>query len=77
MSQKRLTARMLLETLLEYEKNYDLSKVEISYRYDSDSDVEPVTYISEGVYDAVTNNILEELVFLTDASEYEFEDDEE
>jgi hypothetical protein len=71
---KQLTARMLLETLLEYEKQYDLSKVNISYRYDPDSDVETVTYLSEGVFDAETNNILEELVFLTDASEYQDED---
>ena len=68
---KRLTARMLLETLLEYEKQYNLSRINISYRYDYDSNVEPITCISEGIFDAETNNILEELVFVTDNSEYE------
>ena len=29
------------------------------------------TFLSEGLFDAETNNILEELIFMTDASEYE------
>jgi hypothetical protein len=64
---------MLLDSLLEWGKHYDLSKISLSYRYDTDSDYENITYVSEGVYDAETNNVLEELVFLTDASEYEEE----
>jgi hypothetical protein len=68
---KQLTAEFLLNELLDMKsKHYDLSKIELSYRFDADSDVEPITYLSEGVYDAKTNNILEELIFMTDASEY-------
>ena len=68
---KQLTAECLLNEVLDMKaKHYDLSKIELSYRFDADSDVEPITYLSEGVYDAKTNNILEELIFMTDASEY-------
>lgn len=69
---KPLTAEMLLNELLDMRaKHYDLSKIELSYRFDPDSDVEPITYVGEGIYDAETNNVLEELIFMTDASEYE------
>lgn len=72
---KSLTAEMLLNQLLEMQSlNYDLSRIELSFRYDPDSDYEPITYIGEGCYDAETNNVLEELVFMTDASEYDDED---
>ena len=72
---KQLTAEWLLNELLDMKaKHYDLSKIELSYRHDGDSDVEPITCLWEGVYDADTNNILEELIFVTDGSEY---DDEE
>lgn len=69
---KQLTAQNLFEILNEMKiDGYDLDRITISYRYDTDSDYEAITYVSEGCYDAETNNILEELVFLTDASEYE------
>lgn len=69
---KPLTAEMLLNELLDMKaKHYDLSKIELSYRFDPDSDVEPITYVGEGIFDAETNNVLEELIFMTDASEYE------
>jgi hypothetical protein len=68
---KPLTAQNLLDSLLEWGKHYDLSKITLSYRFDPDSDVEQITYVSEGVFDSETNNILEELIFLADASEYE------
>lgn len=69
---KPLTAEMLLNELLDMKaKYYDLSKIELSYRFDPDSDFEPITYVGEGIFDAETNNVLEELVFMTDASEYE------
>lgn len=73
MKKKRvLTAEWLLNELLDMKaKNYDLSRIDLSYRFDPDSDIEPITFMSEGIYDAETNNILEELIFLTDASEYE------
>ena len=69
---KQITAEWLLnELLIMKANNYDLSRIELSYRFDPDSDVEPITYIGEGIYDAETNNVLEELVFMTDASEYD------
>lgn len=69
---KTLTAEWLLNQLLDMKaKHYDLSRIELSYRFDPDADVEPITYMGEGIFDAETNNILEELVFMTDASEYE------
>jgi hypothetical protein len=73
---KRLTAEILLNDLLEMKAlHYDLSKIEISYRYDYDSDVEPITCMTEGVYDAKTNNVLKELIFVTDNSDYEDEEE--
>jgi hypothetical protein len=72
---KPLTAEMLLNELLDMQaKHYDLSKIELSYRFDPNSDIEPITYVGEGLFDAETNNILEELIFMTDASEYEGEE---
>jgi len=69
---KQLTAEWLLNELLDMEsKHYDLSKIKLSYRHDGDSDIELITCMWEGIYDAYTNNILEELIFVTDGSEYE------
>ena len=69
---KQLTAESLLNELLEMKaKDYDLSIIQLSYRFDGDSDVEPITCMWEGVYDSETNNTLEELIFVTDGSEYE------
>jgi hypothetical protein len=69
---KTLTAQWLLTELQNMKAlGTDLSRVELSYRFDPDSEVEPITYVGEGIYDAETNNILEEIIFMTDASEYE------
>ena len=69
---KQLTAEWLLNELLDMKaKHYDLSIIKLSYKYDADSDYEDITYLMEGIFDAETNNILEELIFMTDASEYE------
>lgn len=73
---KSYTAEMLLNDLLEMKAlHYDLSKIELTYRYDPDGDAERITYMGEGVFDAKTNNVLEELIFMTDASEYEDEEE--
>lgn len=72
---KQLTAQWLLTELQSMKAlGTDLSKVQLSYRFDTDSDIEPITYVGEGLYDAETNNILEEIIFMTDASEYEGEE---
>ena len=68
---KQLTAEWLLNELLDMKaKQYDLSIIKLSYKYDADSDYEDITFLMEGIFDAETNNILEELIFMTDASEY-------
>jgi hypothetical protein len=67
-----LTAKQLLQELQAIERfGHDLSRITINYRSNPDSDVEVVTYIGEDLYDANTNNILESLVLMTDASDYQ------
>lgn len=74
----QLTAEWLLNELLDMKaKHYDLSKIKLSYRYDPDSDCEDITYMGEGLFDAETNNVLEELIFMTDASEYDDEGEDD
>jgi hypothetical protein len=69
---KPLTAQKLFEVLNELKiDGYDLEKVTINYRTDSDSDVEVVTYVGDDLYDAETNSILESIVLMADASDYE------
>lgn len=68
---KPLTAKQLMDYLIELEEGgNDLSKITINYRFDPDSDVENVTYVGEDLFDAETNETLESIIFLTDASEY-------
>jgi hypothetical protein len=69
---KPLTAQKLFELLNELKiDGYDLDKITINYRTDSDSDVEVVTYVGDDLYDAETNSILESIVLMSDASDYE------
>jgi hypothetical protein len=69
---KPLTAQKLFELLNELKiDGYDLEKITINYRTDSDSDVEVVTYVGDDLYDAETNSILESIVLMADASDYE------
>jgi hypothetical protein len=67
---KPLTAEKLLQELLSMKKiGHDLSSITINYRQDLDSEVELVTYVGEDLYDADTNNVLESIVFMSDASD--------
>ncbi len=69
---KPLTAQKLFELLNELKiDGYDLEKITINYRTDSDSDVDVVTYVGDDLYDAETNSILESIVLMADASDYE------
>jgi hypothetical protein len=69
---KPLTAQKLFEVLNELKiDGYDLEKVTINYRTDSDSDVEVITYVGDDLYDAETNSVLESIVLMADASDYE------
>lgn len=68
---KTLTAKKLLNYLIDLEKDgHNLSKITINYRYDADGDVESCTYVMEDLFDAKTNNILESICLVSDASEY-------
>jgi hypothetical protein len=67
---KPLTAQKLFELLNELKiDGYDLEKVTINYRTDSDSDVEVITYVGDDLYDAETNSVLESIILMADASD--------
>jgi hypothetical protein len=67
---KPLTAQKLFEVLNELKiDGYDLEKVTINYRTDSDSDVEVITYVGDDLYDAETNSVLESIVLMADTSD--------
>lgn len=60
-------AKELLTYLLELqERKINLENLSLSFRIDDDSDIEPIGFVSEGIYDAETNSILEEIVFYTE-----------
>jgi hypothetical protein len=67
-----MTAQNLYKILEEMKsEGIDLSKVTINYRTNPDSDVEVITYVGEDLYDSSTNSVLESIVLMADASEYE------
>ena len=69
---KPLTAQNLYEIFNSLKADgYDLDDITINYRTDPDSDVEVVTYVGEDLFDEETNNVLESIVLMSDASEYE------
>ena len=66
-----LTAKKLLNFLIDLENDgHDLSKVLINYRFDSDSDVHLCKFVMEDLFDAETNNTLESICLVSDASDY-------
>ena len=44
------------------EKDNDLSKIQVNYRYSNDSDIYEVSIVEEDLYDEETNNKLESIV---------------
>ena len=68
-NKKPLTAKKLLEFLLETQKEFDLSNVHIYYRYDRDSDEEVVYEVEEDLYDEDDNTTLTSIMFLTNSQE--------
>ena len=64
-----MNAKELLNYLLELDEVYDLSKVNLCYRDDRDSDVEIIQHVEEDLYDADTNSILESIMFLNNPNE--------
>ena len=68
---KPLTAQTLLNFLTNLESDgNDLSRVLINYRFDSDSDVNLCKFVMEDLFDAETNNILQSICLVSDASDY-------
>lgn len=68
---KPLTAKKLLNFLIDLENDgHDLSRILINYRFDCDSDVHLCKFVMEDLFDAETNNTLESICLVSDASEY-------
>ena len=66
-----LTAQTLLNFLTNLESDgNDLSRVLINYRFDSDSDVNLCKFVMEDLFDSETNNILQSICLVSDASDY-------
>lgn len=64
-----MRAKELLTYLLELDKSHDLSKVEVFYRTDRDSNEERVWHVEEDLYDEESNSQLISIMFLNDDSE--------
>lgn len=70
MTKQPLTAKKLFDFLTQLETNgEDLTKINLLYRYDRDSDEETIYEAEEDLYDMETNSILETIMFLTNGEE--------
>jgi len=70
MTKKPLTAKKLLDFLIELDENGEnLNKIHLLYRYDRDSDEELIYEAEEDLYDMETNSVLETIMFLTNGEE--------
>lgn len=54
-----------------YNEGHDLSKINVYFRHDSDSDVELCTFVGEDLFDAETNSTLESIMLVADSSDYQ------
>jgi len=66
---KPLTAKDLLDFLTSAEEYHDLSKINIYYRFDRDSEVEIVYNIEDDLYDEDDNSTLTSMMLITDSSD--------
>jgi hypothetical protein len=59
-----MNAQELIDGLNYIANNHgiELTDLQVNYRYDFDSDVNSIGYLSEDLYDEETNNILESVV---------------
>jgi len=65
-----MTAQDLLDFLRDLQRDgVALHRVEVNYRRDMDSDVTPVRWITEDLYDSLTNTRLESIMLGTDPEE--------
>lgn len=46
-------------------EGYELSEIEVNYRYDDDSDVKKVTFVGEDLYDEKDNQTLKSIILTT------------
>jgi len=46
-------------------EGYDLSEIEVNYRYDEDSDVKKVTFVGEDLFDEKDNQTLTSIILMT------------
>ena len=70
MTKQPLTAKKLFDFLTQLITNgEDLTKINLLYRYDRDSDEETIYDVEEDLYDMETNSILETIMFLTNGEE--------
>ena len=51
-----------LEHELEYNKR-TLDDVDVNFRFDDDSEVHKIKYVQEDLFDSITNNIVESIIF--------------
>lgn len=68
-AKKPMTAKDLLNFLLEAEKSHDLSYVVVFYRHDRDSDIEVIYEAEEDLYNEDDNQSLESIMLLTNGEE--------
>jgi len=67
---KQLTAQELFDFLNGLKKQgLNLSKIDVNYRHDYDSDVEEVLNVDEDLYDAVDNSTLTSICLVTQPDE--------
>lgn len=61
-----MTGHELLSYLLSLQaRGVNLAHVTLNYRFDMDSDVAPICWVGEDLYDSATNHVLESIVFTT------------
>lgn len=66
MKKNVLTAQKLLKFLTGLQdQGLDLKNIQVNYRYDYDSDVEPCKLVEEDLFDEETNNILTSICLLS------------
>lgn len=68
-NKKPLTAKQLLDFLISAEEYFDLSKINIYYRFDRDSDVEIVYDVEDDLYDEDDNTTLTSIMLLTNSND--------
>tara|TARA_R100000353_G_scaffold9959_1_gene11191 strand:+ start:3467 stop:3661 length:195 start_codon:yes stop_codon:yes gene_type:complete len=62
---KKLNAQELLEYLMDLSLDFDLSNVQVNYRFSDDSDVYEISKVEDDLYDEMTNNKLQSIILKT------------